>query len=64
MALTSERIRSARPARTCPRASAIITASASPTRVFIFARPRMKWVSKLKLLSRRLLIRSIAERRL
>ena len=38
---TSERIRSARLARTCPRASAIITASASPTRVFILARPRM-----------------------
>ena len=38
---TSGRIRSAWPARTCPNASAIITASASPIRAFILARPRM-----------------------
>ena len=38
---TSERIRSARPARAWASAMAIITASASPTRVFILASPRM-----------------------
>ena len=38
---TRERIRSARPARAWASAMAIITASASPTRVFILASPRM-----------------------
>ena len=59
---TSERIRSGRPARTAPSASAIMTATARPRRVFIFARPRTKWPSKPKLPSRRELIRSSAAR--
>jgi hypothetical protein len=61
---TRERIWPMRPAFTCPRAMAIITARARPTRVCILACPRMKWRSKPKLLSMRLLIRSRALRRL
>ena len=43
---------------------AIMTARAKPTRVRIFANPRMKCCSKPKLWSMRLLIRSKALRRL
>ena len=44
-AANSERMDSGRPARRCPNASAIITASATPTRVRIRASPRMKCCS-------------------
>ena len=39
---TSERIRPGRPSSAAPKASAIITHTASPIRAFIFACPRMK----------------------
>jgi len=42
MGCTNERICSIRPAFTWPRAMAIITASANPTRTCILALPRMK----------------------
>ena len=52
------------PARTWPSAMLIITTMASPARAFILARPLMKCLSKPKLWSMRLLIRSSAVRRL
>ena len=62
--LTRDRICSALPARTWPSAMLIITTMASPARAFILARPLMKCLSKPKLWSMRLLIRSSAVRRL
>ncbi len=48
---TNERICSIRPCRTCPKAISVMTARVKPTRVVIFAGPRMKWRSKPILLN-------------
>ncbi len=61
-ARTRLRISPARFSRARPSAMASITIKANPIRSRIFASPRMKWRSKPKLTSKRLLTRSTAVR--